>query len=208
MKNVFILNAASPIAYPGGPEGKANASLVAKAQEVLTKKGYEVRVTVVHDGYDAAKEVEQLMWADTIIINTPCYWFSVPAAFKGYLDSVLSSGLDGRLCNGDGRHRDAKDNGAKYATGGTLKSKYMITSTFNAPEDAFKNEANPIIKGKTVDDVFYGVHMSMQFCGCTPIDSFSAHDVMKNPQLEKDLEGYEEHLNKHFPNVVDPEKSA
>jgi NAD(P)H dehydrogenase (quinone) len=41
---------------------------------------------------DVAAEQEKLMWADTVLIQFPLWWFSVPAILKGWLDRVLAAG--------------------------------------------------------------------------------------------------------------------
>jgi NAD(P)H dehydrogenase (quinone) len=41
---------------------------------------------------DVAAEQEKLMWADTVLIQFPLWWFSVPAILKGWFDRVLAAG--------------------------------------------------------------------------------------------------------------------
>jgi NAD(P)H dehydrogenase (quinone) len=41
---------------------------------------------------DVAAEQAKLMWADTIVIQFPLWWFSVPAILKGWFDRVLAAG--------------------------------------------------------------------------------------------------------------------
>ena len=129
MKNVFIINAHEP--YPFS-EGKLNRSMMEKARTNLKAKGYEVRLTTMQDDYDVETEIDNHRWADAVIVQTPCNWMGVPWTFKKYMDMVYSAGMDGRLCDGDGRTR--RDPSRQYGSGGALAGKnYMLSITYNAP---------------------------------------------------------------------------
>jgi NAD(P)H dehydrogenase (quinone) len=41
---------------------------------------------------DIAAEQQKIMWADTILIQFPLWWFSVPAILKGWFDRILAAG--------------------------------------------------------------------------------------------------------------------
>lgn len=42
---------------------------------------------------DIADEIEKLQWCDTLILQFPLWWFSVPAILKGWIDRVFVNGL-------------------------------------------------------------------------------------------------------------------
>ena len=42
------------------------------------------------------------------------------------------------------------------------------------------------------------VHKTLQFLGLRPLESFMANDVLKNPQIEADLERWKAHLKALF----------
>ena len=194
MKNIFIINAHEP--YPFS-EGKLNATLVEKAQTNLTKKSYDVKVTTMQDDYDVEKEIAKHMWADAVILQAPVNWMGVPWSFKKYMDYVYSAGMDGRLCDGDGRTR--KDPSKQYGTGGTLADKkYMLSLTFNAPKNSFDDENQWFFEGKSVDDLFWPMHLNFKFFGMQPLETFVCFDVLKNPSIEDDFVRFEEHLNRNF----------
>ncbi|MEO0987807.1 MAG: NAD(P)H-dependent oxidoreductase [Cyanobacteria bacterium J06639_14] len=194
MKNVFIINAHE--AYPFS-EGKLNATLVAKAKANLTQKGYDVKITTMKDDYDVEQEVAKHQWADIIMLQTPVNWMEVPWSFKRYMDYIYSAGMDGRLCNGDGRTRS--DPSQQYGTGGTLSSqKYMLSLTLNAPQAAFNDPNQWFFEGKSVDDLFWPIHLNFKFFGMQPLETFACFDVMKNPDIENDFIRFEAHLNQHF----------
>ena len=197
MKNVFIINAHEP--YPFS-EGRLNRTLAGIARETLEKKGYEVRTTTMQDDIDVDKEIENHQWADAVILQTPCNWMGVPWTFKKYMDDVYTTGMDGRLCGGDGRSRENPD--AQYGSGGTLTGKkYLISVTFNAPGNAFDDPSQVFFEGKGLDELFWPMHLNFKFFGMEPLKSFAAFDVLKNPDVENDLKKFEAHLNEVFPAV-------
>ena len=131
MSTILIINAHH--AYPLA-EGRLNRSRIQMADEILKSKGHETRVVRVDDGYDVEQEIENHQWADVILLQTPVNWMGVPWTFKKYMDEVYTAGMDGRLCEGDGRHSDAPKK--NYGAGGSLSGKqYMLSLTFNAPEE-------------------------------------------------------------------------
>ena len=183
MKNIFIINAHE--AYPFSA-GKLNATLVHKAKTNLMQKGYDVKITTMKDEHDVEQEIAKHQWADVIILQTPVNWMEVPWSFKRYMDYVYSAGMDGRLCNGDGRTR--KDPNKQYGTGGTLtNSQYMLSLTLNAPQDAFDDPDQKFFAGKSLDDLFWPMHLNFRFFGMQPLETFACFDVMKNPDIETDF---------------------
>lgn len=194
MKNIFIINTHEP--YPFSP-GQLNATLVEMAQSILTKKGCEVKLTTMQDKYDPAEEVEKHLWANAVILQIPVNWMGVPWPFKRYMDIVYSAGIMGQLCDGDGRTRS--DPSKQYGTGGLLHDKkYMLSLTFNAPKEAFNDPRQWFFEGKSVDDLFWPMHLNFRFLGMQPLETFVCYDVMKNPDIESDFSRFEKHLDKYF----------
>lgn len=197
MKNVFIINAHEPWPFS---EGRLNHSLVEKATANLQSKGYDIRTTTMQEKYDVEKEIEKHLWADTLILQTPCNWMGVPWTFKKYMDEVYTVGMDGRLCAGDGRSRE--DASRQYGSGGTLSGKkYMLSVTFNAPADAFNDPAQAFFGGRGVDDLFWPAHLNFKFFGMTQLETFACHDVLKNPDVDNDFVRFVAHLDQLFPSV-------
>lgn len=197
MKNIFIINAHE--AYPFS-EGKLNAALVEQAKAHLAQNGYDVTVTTMKDEYDVEREVAKHQWADAVLVQAPVNWMGVPWSFKRYMDYVYSAGMGGQLCAGDGRTR--KDPSKQYGTGGTLTdTKYMLSLTFNAPQAAFNDPEQWFFAGKSVDDLFWPMHLNFKFFGMTPLETFVCFDVMKNPEIENDFQRFAAHLNQHFPRL-------
>ena len=194
MSNVFIINAHHKYSFS---EGRLNESLVENAETQLIKKGHSVKVLNIADGWEIDDQLENHQWADIVLVQIPVNWMGVPWTFKKYMDEVYTAGADGVLCSGDGRHRD--DPKRNYGAGGTCgDKKYMLSLTFNAPEEAFNDEHEYLFQGKDVDDLFFPMHMNFRFFDMQPIPTFACYDVIKNPQIESDFKRFQSHINQHF----------
>ena len=194
MKNIYIINARH--AYPFAP-GQLNDTLAVNAKAFLENLNYETRYLQVDNGWQTQQELENHKWADTIILQSPVNWMGVPWTFKQYMDEVYTAGMDGSLCNGDGRTSDAPKN--NYGAGGSLTGKnYMLSLTFNAPEESFNDTSEYLFQGKTVDDLFFPMHMNFRFFGMEALETFACYDVMKNADVDNDLRRFEKHLETVF----------
>ena len=193
MSNVLIINAHH---YYPFSEGKLSAALVDKAAIQLAEKGHQTRVISIGETFDVEQELANHQWADIVLLQAPVNWMGVPWSFKKYMDEVYTAGMSGALCNGDGRTEDAPK--SNYGTGGTLAgTKYMLSLTFNAPAESF-NDKNDFFEGKSVDDLFFPMHMNFKFFGMAAMETFVCFDVMKNADMENDFKRFEAHLNQHF----------
>jgi len=194
MSNVLIINAHEVSPYS---PGKLNASLVDKAQTLLEGKGHQVRVVTMQDDIVVEEQLAHFEWADRVIIQSPVNWMSVPWSFKKYMDDVFTAGMGGALCAFDGR--SAEEPKKNYGTGGTQTgSKYMLSLTFNAPEESFDDEGEYLFQGKGVDDLMFHMHANFRFFGMTALPTFACYDVMKNADIDNDFKRFETHINENF----------
>lgn len=192
MTNVLIINAHQ--FYEGISQGKLNATLAGVIKEEMEKRGFNVRQTDIEQDYDIDTEVQNHVWADIIILQSPVYWFGTPWIHKKYVDEVFTAGMMQQLfITGDGRTR--QDPNKQYGSGGLMQGKkYMLSLTWNAPEEAFGNKHQALFQGKTVDDVFVANTSNYKFCGVELLPSFSCHDVVKEPRIEGDIDRLRKHL--------------
>lgn len=194
MSNILIINAHH---YYPFAEGRLNKSLVEKAEQKLRDKGHAIRITTVDQDWNIETELANHQWADVVLVQTPVNWMGVPWTFKKYMDDVYTAGMGGVLCNGDGRSQDAPKK--NYGAGGTLKGKkYMLSLTFNAPREAFDDSNEYLFQGKSVDDLFFPMHMNFRFFGMEPLKTFACYDVMKNADIENDFIRFAAHLDDQF----------
>lgn len=192
MKNILIINAHQFV--EGISPGKLNKTMVDVISEEMVKRGYAVKHTVIEDGYDLNAEVDKHVWADIIILQSPVYWFGTPWIYKKYVDEVFTAGLiQQKMLVDDGRTRS--DPSKQYGTGGKMQGKkYMLSLTWNAPKEAFGDESQYLLSGRTEDDVFVSNTANYRFCGADILPAFSCHNVVKQADVEGDIARLREHL--------------
>ncbi|MEI7215853.1 NAD(P)H-dependent oxidoreductase [Pectobacterium carotovorum] len=192
MQNILLINAGKSFAHS---KGELNHTLTDAAAGFLRDKGHDVRVTVVDNGYDIEQEIQNYLWADTIIYQMPGWWMDTPWILKKYIDEVFTAG-HGSLYASDGRSRS--DVSKKYGSGGLLQGrKYMLSLTWNAPLEAFE-DPEQFFHGVGVDGVYLPFHKANQFIGLSPLPTFICNDVMKAPDVPTYLANYRQHLDEHF----------
>ena len=194
MANIPIVNGHYP--FPSST-GALNAAFIERACKLLSENGHDLRTTRVVDDWEIDTEINHHLWADVALYQFPLNSMSVPWRLKQYLDEVFTFGMDGRLAKGDGRSR--KDPSKQYGSGGKLtKLRYMLSVTANAPSVAFNDPAQTLFAGRSVDDLLAPIHINFAFFAMTPLPSFIAHDVSKNPQVDSDFRRFEAHLLTHI----------
>lgn len=170
--------------------GKLNQAFIELAHSICKEHGIETKTSIVDQGYNIAEEIDKFLWADLIIYQLPVYWMDMPWGTRKYIEEVFSGGKT-LLFTDDGRSRSSD---AKYGSGGLLKGKqYMISLTWNAPVEALYENDN-FFEAKGNDGVFFSFHKANQFLGMKPVKTFSCHDVMKAPQIERDFDRFKQHL--------------
>ncbi|MFS3016566.1 NAD(P)H-dependent oxidoreductase [Parabacteroides distasonis] len=192
--NVFIINGGQTFAHSGG---MFNNTLTGWTVEVMKEKGFAYRVTNINDAFDPLAEVENFKWADVIIYHTPIWWFQLPNGMKRYIDEVFTAGHDNGIYRNDGRSRKNPD--VNYGTGGLMQGKrYMVTTSWNAPQTAFTLEGEFFDRHTVDEGVLFGFHKMNQFVGMTRIEGFHFHDLEKNATPERIAEyhkAYVAHIN-------------
>ncbi|WP_430612938.1 NAD(P)H-dependent oxidoreductase [Flavobacterium sp. JP2137] len=197
MKNIFIINGGQIFGHSGG---LFNKSLTSWTKEALLTHGFNVKVTDVNDAFDALEEVENFKWADIIIYHSPIWWFQVPNRLKKYIDEVYTAGHNNGIYAHDGRSRKNPD--INYGTGGLMHGKkYLVTTSWNAPETAF-TLAGEFFDQRSVDDgILFGFHKMNQFSGLERIEGFHFHDLEKNAteaRIQNYRNLYLQHLEQHL----------
>lgn len=194
MKKALIINAHQE--YPFA-KGELNRAIAKRIGEYLNSIGYEIKTTTMKDDWDANEEVDKHTWADVVILQTPTNWMGLPWSFKKYMDEVYTAGMFGKMSQNDGRTAESPKK--NYGGGGLMQgTRYMLSLTFNAPEEAFHDENEFLFEGKSVDDLYFPQHMNFKFFGMKPIPTFACFDVMKNPNIESDFKRLQKHLEENF----------
>lgn len=192
MKKILLLNGGKQFAHSNG---QYNATLHDAAVAFLDRAGFDVKTTFIDGGYDVEDEVQKFLWADVVIYQMPGWWMGAPWTVKKYLDEVFTAG-HGSLYANDGRTRS--DASQKYGSGGLIQGKrYMLSLTWNAPVQAFEDPSD-FFEGKGVDAVYLPFHKANEFLGMSALPTFICNDVMKAPNIERDVARYEQHLARVF----------
>ncbi|MGJ5641463.1 NAD(P)H-dependent oxidoreductase [Formosa sp. S-31] len=198
MKKIFVINGGKIFAHSNG---QFNKTLLEIDQSFFTKdKGFKLQFTDINNPYDIEEEIGKFLWADIIIYHFPAWWMGMPYALKEYLDKVLTAGHRKGMYYSDGRK--AENPNINYGTGGLMHGrKYMVTTTWNAPETAFTLPGE-FFKETSVDDgILFGFHRMNEFIALEALESIHFHDVEKNngpEQIEIHKSNYSNHLKKVF----------
>ena len=174
MAKVFIINGGQVFEES---KGTFNRTLTEWTAAFLMERGAEVRIADINEEFDPLQEASNFIWADLIIFHTPIWWFQLPYGLKRYIDLVFQNGR-GKIYANDGRTRTNPE--INYGTGGLLHGKkYLVTSSWNAPEGAFTLEGELMGQTSVDDGVLFGFHIAMKFVGLTKLDGFHFYDIVK-----------------------------
>lgn len=181
MKNIFVINGHEYYPYA---QGELNKTLFQTIVENLADD-YEVHATIIQEGYDIEEEQQKFLNADAVIYQFPINWMGMPFSMKKYVDHIFAHGV-------------FFGNADRYGSGGLLlNKKYMLSTTWNAPKEAF-DDVTTFFGGRSVDDVLLPIHKSMEYVGMKALPGFSCHDVVKNPQVDQYLEDLKMHIKSVF----------
>ena len=195
MRNVFIINGGQIF---GASQGQLNKTIAEITEKFMQNKGYEVRLFDINDEYDEFEQLENIISADLIIWHIPIWWFQLPHNLKKYIDTVFNHG-QGKLFESDGRSRTNPQ--VNYGRGGLLHDKkYMVTTSWNAPEGAFTLKGEIMNQTSVDDGVLFGFHKTMEFTDMKRLESFHFYDVYKNLSQEG-FEEYKKEYIKHLERI-------
>lgn len=195
MTKIFIINGGQEFGHSGG---EFNNTVANETFSFFSANDdFEVKVTQIGNGYSAAEEVQKYIWADVVIYHTPVWWFQLPHNFKKYIDEVFTEGHAAGIYDSDGR--SSKNPAINYGRGGTLHGrKYMLTTSWNAPKEAFTLPGEFFLEKSVDEGVMFGFHRMNAFTGMEPLPSIHFHDVEKNADIPYDMQRYREHLENVF----------
>ncbi|HWW72445.1 MAG TPA: NAD(P)H-dependent oxidoreductase, partial [Duganella sp.] len=97
---------------------------------------------------DIALEQQKLLWADTVILQFPMWWFSMPAILKGWVERVYAHGF----AYGVGEHSDRRW-GNRYGEGNLAGKRAMLIVTTGGWESHYSARG---INGP-IDDILFPI---------------------------------------------------
>lgn len=197
MTKIFIINGGQKFGHSGG---RFNETLSNETLDFFKNNGnFEIKTTNINEEYHPSTEVEKFVWADVIIYHTPIWWFQLPHGFKKYIDVVFTEGHNKGIYTSDGR--SSANPTINYGTGGMLHGrKYMLTTSWNAPKEAFTLPGEFFNQHSVDEGPLFGFHSMNAFTGMQPLQSMHFHDIEKNADVANDMQLYHQHLTQLFLN--------
>ena len=98
---------------------------------------------------DVKAEIDNLLWADTLILQFPLWWFSMPAILKGWVDRVFAYGF----AYGVGEHSDRRW-GDRYGEGTLAGKRAMLIVTAGGWEEHYASRG---VNGP-IDDLLFPIN--------------------------------------------------
>ncbi|MFJ8686526.1 NAD(P)H-dependent oxidoreductase [Micromonospora wenchangensis] len=98
---------------------------------------------------DVTAEQEKLLWADTVILQFPMWWYTMPAILKGWVDRVFSF----HFAYGVGVH-DQTRYGERYGEGTLLGRRAILSVTVGGPQSHYTDRG---INGP-IEDLLFPIH--------------------------------------------------
>jgi NAD(P)H dehydrogenase (quinone) len=144
------------------PSLAGNERLVATA---ASKKDFEAGTLTE----DVKTEIEKLLWADTLILQFPMWWFSMPAILKGWVDRVFAYGF----AYGVGEHSDRRW-GDRYGEGTLAGKRAMLIVTAGGWEEHYAARG---VNGP-IDDLLFPInHGILYYPGYDVLPPFVVYRV-------------------------------
>jgi glutathione-regulated potassium-efflux system ancillary protein KefG len=143
------------LAHPGLAGSRVNRAL---AEAVAGLPGVTVRDLAGargENGFDVAAEQRLLIEHDSVVLQFPWHWYSVPALVKEWMDQVLTFGF-------------------AYGSHGTaLQGKTLqVVTTTGAPEAAYRPEGRNRF---TMSELMRPLDATAHLCGLALADPFVVH---------------------------------
>ena len=118
---------------------------------------------------DVKAEIEKLLWADTLILQFPLWWFAMPAILKGWVDRVYAYGF----AYGVGEHSD-KRWGDRYGEGTLAGKRAMLIVAAGGWEEHYSARG---VNGP-IDDLLFPInHGILYYPGYDVLPSFVVYST-------------------------------
>lgn len=131
---------------------------------------------------DIKEEQEKLLWCDTLVLQFPFWWFSMPAILKGWFDRVFAAGF-------------AYDKGKWFDAGSMQPRRAVLAITTQAPVTSYG--ANGL--NGDINQLLIPLHQTLRFVGFTPLMPFVAYGVMNADESTR--QNYIHAYGKHLLNI-------
>ncbi|KAI9835250.1 MAG: hypothetical protein M1819_002394 [Sarea resinae] len=121
---------------------------------------------------DVKSEQAKLLWADTVILQFPLWWFSMPAILKGWVERALSCGFGYGLGEYNDQHF-----GDRYGEGKLSGKRAMLVVTVGGWPEHYSARG---INGP-IDDLLFPInHGVLYYAGFDVLPPFVAYRVHRS----------------------------
>ncbi|RWK38727.1 NAD(P)H-dependent oxidoreductase [Mesorhizobium sp.] len=118
---------------------------------------------------DVKAEIDNLLWADTLILQFPLWWYAMPAILKGWVDRVYAYGF----AYGVGEHSD-KRWGDRFGEGTLADKRAMLIVTTGGWEEHYSARG---VNGP-IDDLLFPInHGILYYPGYDVLPPFVVYRV-------------------------------
>ncbi|KAH7463435.1 hypothetical protein FOMA001_g18038 [Fusarium oxysporum f. sp. matthiolae] len=137
---------------------------------------------------DVKIEQEKLLWADTVLIHFPLWWYTMPAILKGWIERVFSMGF----AYGVGEHSE-KHFGDRYGEGVFVGKRAMLVVTVGSWKEQYSARG---IAGPIGDLLFPINHGVLYYPGFQVLLSHVIYqmDRLDEARFEREAETFRETL--------------
>lgn len=113
------------------------------------------------------QEQEKLLWADTVVLQFPLWWFSTPAILKGWIDRVFVKGFAYGVSRDDDRRRTAR-----YGEGLLSGKRAQVVATIGGPASSYSPRG---INGDLELVLFPLLHGTLFYTGMTVLPPLAVY---------------------------------
>lgn len=140
---------------------------------------------------EVVAEQEKLVWADTVVVQFPLWWFGVPAILKGWIDRVFIKGFAYGLSGEDGRT-------LHYGEGRLAGKRAMVVVTGGASDVSLGPRG---INGSLDDLLFSLEHGTFFYTGMAVLPPFALYRADRVPD-EQYVEAHDSLVGDRAPGVT------
>ncbi len=131
---------------------------------------------------DVAAEQEAMLKADTIALQFPFYWYSVPGILKEWIDQVLAYGF------------------AYGSTGNKLKGKnFLVSTTVGGSAEEYGPEG---YNNYTIEELLRPLGQTSNLCGMNYLDPVVSHSMIYIPDVFNEKEEVVKRARDHGERLV------
>lgn len=126
---------------------------------------------------DVVAEQEALLWAETIVLQFPFYWYSVPGILKTWMDEVFLYGF------------------AYGRTGDKLKGKNLLLSfSTGGPKEAYAHDGRNIYE---IEELLYPLRQTSNLIGTNWLEPVVSFAMVNIPGIDNDKNNLVQKAEEH-----------